>query len=299
MDILYIYRRSTQEELELRYSLRSVARHLPYIRKVWIFGDQPAFLSDDRAIIEHVPQEYTAGIGQYRLPVVNLFLQIFLGSLIPELSQEFLLCADDYVLLDDVPEHSMRKDRALEDLFVSLRQRAGVTAVAPPPRSAWREALWRTADLLMRLDLPVFNFESHIPAFMTKARVLDAFCVFRDFITEDRLYGPLACTAILNLAVKRERSDLVLLGEEKSRAGVYVPTDFSTIQNHCAGKKFLNFDEAGFADSLRRYLDELFPDPSHYEVDESSVCRSNGRTGPSPAKGRSISHRERAGVRVV
>ena len=113
----------TQDELELRYSLRSVAKHLPYIGKVWIFGDRPAFLVEDRAIVEHVPQEYTACISNYRLPVVNLFVQIFLGSLIPNLACEFLLFADDYVVLDVLPEGAMRKDRALEDLSFSLRER--------------------------------------------------------------------------------------------------------------------------------------------------------------------------------
>jgi hypothetical protein len=296
MDVLYIYRRSSQEELELRYSLRSVAKHLPYIGKVWIFGDQPAFLCDDRSMIEHVPQEYTAGISNYRLPVVNLFLQVFLGSLIPNLATEFLLFADDYVLLDFVSEDDIRKDRALENLSLSPRERAGVRAVefhnragesapcslSPCTRervpgvgvkaveqsrgSLWHEALWRTLDLLSRFNLPLFNFEAHVPAFMTKARVLEAFCAFRDFITEDRLYGPLACTSILNLAAKNDPANVVLLSEEKSRAGVYAPVDLATIRAHCEGKKFLNFDEAGFNDHMRRYLDELFPNRSIYET---------------------------------
>jgi hypothetical protein len=303
MDILYIYRRTSQEELELRYSLRSVAKHLPYLGKVWIFGDQPAFLCDDPSMIEHVPQEHTAGITNYRLPVVNLFLQVFLGSLIPNLAPEFLLFADDYVLIDFVPEAEMRKDRALEDLSLLLasgmrelpggvskdsqashphagtrrqlpggvsqnvhRDTAGPKATALSRGSLWKEALWRTLDLLARFDLPLFNFEAHVPAFMTKARVLEAFCAFRDFITEDRLYGPLACTSILNLAAKHDPANVVLLSEEKSRAGVYAPVDLATIRAHCAGKKFLNFDEAGFNDQMRRHLDETFPARSRYET---------------------------------
>src|SRR5487761_1770447 len=133
MDVLYIYRRSTQEEFELRYSLRSVARHLPYVGKIWIFGDRPDFLADDRTIVEHVPQEYVAAVVTYRLPVANLFLQIFLGSLIPNLATEFLLFADDYFLLEIVPEREMRKDRALENLSssLSLRERAGGRAAGP------------------------------------------------------------------------------------------------------------------------------------------------------------------------
>jgi len=259
MDILYIYRRNSDEELELRYSLRSVARHLPWIRKVWIFGDRPQFLAENRAIVEHVPQHYTAAIGGYRLPVTNLFLQVFLGSLIPELAAEFLLFADDYILLDAVGEGEMRKDRALENLADRRAVRNGAA------QSLWRESLWRTADLLARFELPTYNFETHVPAYLTKARVLEAFCAFRDFITEDRLYGPLALTTILNLALKRGPGGVVLLGQEQSRAGFYAPADLATIRAHCAGKKFLSFDESGFTADLRRHLDELFPQPSIYE----------------------------------
>jgi len=77
-----------------------------------------------------------------------------------------------------------------------------------------------------------------VPAYLTKARVLEAFCAFRDFITEDRLYGPLALTTILNLALKQGRGDVVLLGQEQSRAGFYAPADLATVRAHCAGKKF-------------------------------------------------------------
>ena len=143
---------------------------------------------------------------------------------------------------------------------------AGPSHESPPPQSLWREALWRTADLLARFGLPQYNFESHVPAYLTKARVLEAFCTFRDFITEDRLYGPLACTAILNLALKRGPADLVLLSEEKTRAGFYAPADLAAIHAHCAGKKFLNFDEAGLNADMRRYLEGAFPEPSAYEA---------------------------------
>jgi len=36
MDVLYFFRHSKHNDLEIRYSLRSVARHLPFIRKAWV-----------------------------------------------------------------------------------------------------------------------------------------------------------------------------------------------------------------------------------------------------------------------
>src|SRR5689334_20567214 len=108
MDILYLYRHSAANGLELRYSLRSVKRYLPYIRKVWILGDRPDFLTDDTSLIEHVPHEYVARIANYRLPVRNIFLLTFLGTLIPKLAHDFLVFCDDYFLLEHVSEAAIR-----------------------------------------------------------------------------------------------------------------------------------------------------------------------------------------------
>src|SRR5205814_4569364 len=86
LDIVYLFRHSKHGDREIRFSLRSVARHLPFIRKVWIFGDRPDFLSDDRAIVEHVPHEYIAPLLGCRIPVRNDFFLLALASLLPELS---------------------------------------------------------------------------------------------------------------------------------------------------------------------------------------------------------------------
>jgi len=96
VDALYLFRHSVYGDVEIRYSLRSLAKYAPYIRKVWIFGDWPAFLSDDASVIEHVPHSYVTRSGSFRTPVSNAFLMLYLSSLIPELDSEYLRFSDDY-----------------------------------------------------------------------------------------------------------------------------------------------------------------------------------------------------------
>ena len=72
MDALYVFRHSRFNDIELRYSLRSIARHMPWVRKVWIFGDRPAFLTDNQSLAEHVPQRYVARMGDFPTPVTAL-----------------------------------------------------------------------------------------------------------------------------------------------------------------------------------------------------------------------------------
>ncbi len=80
---------------ELKYSLRSVEKNLPWIRKIFIVTDSqvPAFLNTDHpkiTIIDHsdiVPQQY--------LPVFNSVVVEYFIHKIPDLSEHFLYVNDD------------------------------------------------------------------------------------------------------------------------------------------------------------------------------------------------------------
>jgi|GEM_PF-6833721 len=266
MDIVYFLKHSRRDDLEIRFSLRSVERNMPWINKVWIFGDRPSFLSTDTSIVEHVPHEYVARVGPFRTPVTNFFLLFYLSSLIPRLSHEFLHFSDDYVILEPLSPEDSKKARVLEDLSKSQSRGKGL----------WKESLWRTYDLLKRLGYPGWNFETHVPTYFTKTRVLEAYCDFRDFITQDRWYGMLGITAILNHALKKEAMPLVCLAEEGRKIGFYgTPIPYDDIVEKCKNKTFLNFDDDAFDDNLLRYLNELLPNPSKYESSAAAVPESD------------------------
>jgi hypothetical protein len=85
----------------------------------------------------------------------------------------------------------------------------------------WRESLWRTYDLLKRLEYTGYNFETHTPSYFRRRWVFEAYCEFRDFVTQDRWFGMVGITAILNHAYRHQRFDLVHLETEGSRAGFW------------------------------------------------------------------------------
>jgi hypothetical protein len=69
MDAVYIFAHSSHADSELRYSLRSVAEAAPWLRKVWIFGDRPDWLSTDTTIVQQVPHEAMAKLGRWKVPL--------------------------------------------------------------------------------------------------------------------------------------------------------------------------------------------------------------------------------------
>ena len=256
MDVLYLFKHSPNDDFEIRYSLRSIAQHAPYVRKVWIYGDKPGFISDDTSIIEHVPHEATSRVLGVKTPVTNFFLLLFLSSLIPDLAFEYLFFCDDFYLLKDHPIEEARKDRYSEDMSRPVVRGRGL----------WKDSLWRTYDLLVRLGYSGYNFETHTPTYLTRKRVMAAYCDFKDFVTEDRYYGMLGPTAILNHANKTEKLNLTNLHEENSRCGFWgKPPPYEEVVRNSEGKKFFNFDDPAFGEAIRKFLIERFPARSRYE----------------------------------
>lgn len=255
-DALYIFSHSKLDDIELRYSLRSLAHSAPWVRKVWVFGDRPAWLADDKRTIEHVPHEAMAKLGRWKLPLRNNFLMTFLASLIPGLADEFLWMADDYLLLEPVEQADLCRVRVLEDLKTVARG-----------RGLWKDTLWRTHDTLVRLGYGSLNFECHVPMFLTRRWVWDAYCDLQDFVTEDRFYGLLMATSVLNHAMKHHGlADLVWLNQENRYLGFYktAPTA-DEIHTKTANRTFLNFDDPAWSPALEDFLAERFPQSSKYE----------------------------------
>jgi hypothetical protein len=256
MDALYIYKHSDNNDFEIRHSLRSIARHAPYIRKVWIYGDRPSFISDRTALIEHAPYAMTSPLLDIKLPVSNFFLLMFLSSLIPDLCFEYLLFADDYFLLKDLTETDARKIRYLEDLSKIPARKPGL----------WSDSLWRTYDVLLSLGYPGLNFETHTPAYLTRKWVRNAFLALKGYVTEDKWNGLVGPSAVLNHAHKSENFDLTNLHEEGTRCGFWgKPPTFEEVTQQTQGKTFLNFDDEAFGEGIRRFLEQKFPEKSQYE----------------------------------
>ena len=260
MHIVYIFRHSVHGDEELRFSLRSVRAHLPFVERVWIFGDRPVWLgeSDYVRVVAHEEIAWLLGL---RTPVVNGLLMHVLVALLPELPEEFLMLCDDYILLASASEEDLRRVRYVEDL--AKVQRRG--------RGLWKESLWRTYETLRRREYSGLNFETHVPAWHTKRRVLAAYRDLRDFVSQDRYYGLLANTAIYNHALKREPLDLVHREADGRYAGFYErPYSSEEIAARAAGKTFLNFDDRAYNDAMRQFLAERFPEPAPWETDNAA-----------------------------
>jgi hypothetical protein len=256
-DIVYLFSRITHSDEELLYSLRSVAVNLPWVRNVWIFGDRPDWMSEDKSTIEHVSQNYIARALGCPSPVTNDFLMLFMATLIPGLAFDFVRFSDDYIVLQPLTREELCTVRVQEEL----------SQVPVRGSSQFQDMLWHTYDVLKQYGYPGYNFDDHVPMPYTRQIVFEAFCAFRDFITPERYRGMLSGMTICNYAAKHH--GLKFLGPETPsfRAGFYFtpPATVAEVAAACEGKRFLNFDDAAYGPALQAFLADRFPDKCKYE----------------------------------
>lgn len=205
---------------------------------------------------EHVSHEEVAWITGVKTPVVNTFQLMYLSALLPEVSSEYLWFCDDYILLDNLSHEMACRPRIVQDL----------NQVKSRGKGLYKEALWRTFDLLKRYKYSGLNYEVHIPIHLKKEWILGAVREFQDFMTEDRFYGLLAQIAVLNYAQKQVGFQPTMLKDEGIYAGFHhKPFPYEEIEANCQGKIYLNFDDHAYDESMKRYLEERFPKRCFYE----------------------------------
>lgn len=146
VDIVYIVKERSRNE-ELRYSLRSVAKHFPH-RNVVIAGHLPSFV---RGVV-HIPTE------QRQNKYGNAKGNINAACLSPLVSEDFYLFNDDFFVMrpaDDYPQYNRGN---LETVLRRFGERIS--------EGPYYKSMERTLEVLKDLDAPQKPFKSyelHLP----------------------------------------------------------------------------------------------------------------------------------------
>jgi hypothetical protein len=158
IDLVYVYR-SSNEDLELRYSLRSVDQYVPH-RNVIIVGDRPDFLNN----VIHI--DFPDGFanvhgGKYK----NVLRKIKAACEDDRVSDQFVLMNDDFFFLKDTDTIKPATNGTLADL---IEYYDGNT------RNQYLNALKRTQRYLRDagIDNPL-NYAVHYPIVFDKEKCLE------------------------------------------------------------------------------------------------------------------------------
>lgn len=155
MDVVYVVRPGDDNE-ELRYSLRSIAAHLPHGR-VWIAGHRPAWVSDQVGYIE---------VSQHSSRFRNSTANLRAACEHPDVSEEFVYFNDDFFVIEDVTDVPVLHRGPLADVIAGTRS------------SLYRRGAQATQLMMQRRGLaedePLLSYEVHAPMVVAKQLMLQA-----------------------------------------------------------------------------------------------------------------------------
>jgi len=157
-DLVYTVKRggSRSDDNELRYSLRSVEKHLKNFRNVYIIGYKPDFITN----VIHIPAE-----DKMVVPDQNILNKLLTACTHPDISDSFLFFNDDHYLLQDfdAPNFPYYYCSTLKEY---LKRRVN---------DGYGRRTTNTMKHLLLNKLPIKHFDIHYPIVYEKAKFIECF----------------------------------------------------------------------------------------------------------------------------
>lgn len=273
----------TRDNDELRYSLRSVERFLPWVRRIFIVtaGQTPAWLRTGHPRIQLV--DHREFIPEHYLPTFNSRpIEAWLHR-IPGLSEHYIYCNDDFFFARPCARGEFFTANGLPLLFVDWRasRLAGYRATGTPHAASYSNVVRFLEKKGYALPYPVIT--AHCPYPQSKADAEAAFVFFAETVAEfsgDKFRTSRGMAfyshAIPLLSFTRKRAvpcDVPYYYINTKR--LFRRTFYASILAGGHGGEmppFFCLNDVGEAprghsweDDMRRFLDAFFPEPSSFE----------------------------------
>lgn len=249
MDICYFLGSESQaDDWEMRYSLRSWRWNFPAMETVHIVGHLPAWLRLGAGIVHHpFPDSYRANKD------ANLIQKaLFLASL-PEVSDPFVLCSDDQMLLRHVEMFAWPRR------FLPPSHNGEIAKFKKVRGHSWWERLHRTGAALRRRGFTAFHYDTHIPHVVTKAQV-------RSLLKWNFGEGNGYC--VFSLLFNGSRTDGARIDRDHIRAAIYgANTPDHVVRQKIESNLFLSIDgDALKCRTLVEAVEAHFPEAAEWEA---------------------------------
>lgn len=271
---------------ELKYSLRSLEKNFKQDFEVWIVGDLPEWVKESWKCLEfEVPKVEkissvqskcsVAGCGLIHIPYqrnesksslwnTTRMMQVFIEKSseclkfgVPKVENEdlFVRMYDDVYLLESITSQDLMVNRIVRTEEEVLKITSG--------SSIWRKQVFSTYAELKEREYPGYMTESHCPELFSAKKmklILQTFGLPGNDLLTSTLYHNIFPYENLIIDKKLERA--LFYNEENDYSYTSVNVDLK-----CRGKRFLNHNDAGLNDELKRFIEEKFPEKSRWEKD--------------------------------
>lgn len=238
IDVVYVLGTgSVWQNNELRYSLRSVEKHLKNYSNIYIVGRDPRFAQGITVLPFEDKSIYNAS--------KNIYEKIVQACACPGISENFLFMNDDFFLLKDI-------DAANVPFYYKSTLEEYTKRCLPG--NTYRDTLNNAIDTLKKKKLPTKNFDVHAPIVYNKGTFVDILsgCDWRRMP-----YG----FAIKSMYCNTTGVD----GIEMDDCKINYPLTLQELKERIEIRPFFSIGDKGINKDLKTLLSELYPLPCRYE----------------------------------
>ncbi len=250
--VYYPYLESAKKWEELKYSLRGLDRFFGEDFEVWIVGDLPSWIKG----VRHIPHKKTERItSSATYDAVSKLSQYIDNKDSPE---RFVRMYDDIYFI---------AERTLADLEVTRYLFSYEEFSSGGCRSGsliWQDQVRKSVEAVRQIGYPGYMTETHCPEVFEKKKMQKVFALFGPL--ENRL---LTSTLYYNvfpfgrLLKDRKTERALFYGQENDFS--YGNLSGSQMDQILKGKYFLNHNDLGLDNDLKKYICKMFPQKSRFE----------------------------------
>lgn len=238
VDVIYaLGKGSIHQNIELKYSLRSLEMHARNIGNVFLIGEKPKFLNYE--FVQHIH------VRDNNLPERNIKNKIIAACELPQLSERFLFVNDDHFLLKEI-------DAANYPYYFKKNMSLLQGWQVRPRTDEYAQSLKNTHDVLSERGLPGKHFDIHYPIVYNKylfPQIIQSYNWSRKYVSKSLYSNSLNIEGI-------EATDLKL-----NRA-----YPLATMMNMIADREIFSIGDYAFGIDLHRLFQQLYPNKSKYEI---------------------------------
>lgn len=242
IDLVYLYTVGSNTN-EIRYSLRSMQKHLKNIGKVYIVGDDPGIFSG----VIYLPCENKWRHNGAR----NIYDKILTACQHPDLSDNFCCCSDDYFLLKyfDLENLPYFHCGNLSETIRRLPDKYSNGDINP-----FKIHVINTYQALNANGLPTQNFNIHFPIVYNKEKYKEIMPAFdweigRGYISKS-LYA----------------NSLKIEGEYMADSKIHAPKTKTAIYRCIKDRAAFSTNEHSMEPVMLGVMQELYPDSHPLEI---------------------------------
>lgn len=238
-----------RNDLELRFMLRSVVANCRDLWRIFIVGHKPTWLKEDDGL-SHIPCDDPHGVSKDS----NIIHKLLLAC--RTVASDFIVNSDDQIFCNPIEDRDLWS--AWLDPSVKLK-----AAEECRNRSLWHDRLLRSLEECRRQQWPEHIWECHIPYPVDHEwypRIMSKV----DWNGGNGLWTHIYLSGYLAEAWPRRVSAPV--APPKSLVARFRrPISYNEAKQVLESHQFVNFNDAGFSDGMKKALAEHFPNPSPWE----------------------------------